>query len=732
MSGKKSGAALAKGGGAFTGLAFARRAPADILAAEHLRLFRNYEAMELGWFWATDAEGQITYVSETAARVLGDTPEALVGRDFISLFHNVNDDVDMERKRTLPFQIARQARFETIPVRVVVGTEQRWWAVSGQPQLDSRGAFCGYLGHGVDVTKEQRAAFESNRLAMYDPLTGLPNRRRMGSLLDNTIAAFRSQQRPCALLLIDLDRFKQINDSLGHPVGDALLKIVAERLSNIVDDPEKIARMGGDEFQIILPDASDRVAINELATRIIESLSHPYYINGSRCMIGASIGIAVSPYDAGNSDELVRNADLALYAAKGAGRGRARFFSSDLLKAAEDRRLLEHDLIDALGNGEFAVHYQPIVGAQSEEVTGFEALLRWNHPKRGRISPSIFIPIAEDANLIPQLGEWTLRQACKDAATWPGDLRVAVNVSPIQFASEQLPAIVMSALANSALKPERLELEITESVFLGDGSETDARFAALKRVGVRLALDDFGTGYSSLGYLKSAPFDKIKIDQSFVRGTTEEGARNQAIIAAIVALAQAMNMETTAEGIESFDQLETMRRLNVSHIQGFLYSRAVPSEDLAKHVVDGKWVIKPQGPAKQRHIRHTTFRKVGVVHDNHYYAAVLKNVSASGALIEGIVDVPEGTQFVVDLGEGQMVVAIVRRAMGQQQGIEFEQPLVEDETGALTTRHRVSPRVIAASGLLKQGNALVAKTDEGQLSLPAFHTVTDWNGLEGA
>jgi diguanylate cyclase (GGDEF)-like protein/PAS domain S-box-containing protein len=711
-------------------VAFMRRSGGDLLAAEHLRLFRNYEAMDLGWFWATDPEGRITYLSEGAARSLGETVESMLGRDVLSLFKNVNDEADAERRRTMPFQMARQARFDAVPLMVDMLGEERWWALSGQPARDARGNFSGYLGHSVDVTKEQRAAHESNRLAMYDPLTGLPNRRRMSNLLDSTIAAFRNKERACALMLIDLDRFKAINDSLGHPVGDALLKQVAERLTTIVGNVEQIARMGGDEFQVILPDAHNRVGLSDLANRIIESLSHPYTINGSRCLIGASIGIAVSPYDAVTSDELVRNADLALYAAKGAGRGRARFFSQDLLQVAEDRRQLEHDLLDALANGEMAVHYQPIVSAKTEQVTGFEALLRWNHPKRGRISPAIFIPIAEDANLIPQLGEWTLRQACMDAARWPGELRVAVNVSPIQFASDALPAIVMSALASSGMKPERLELEITESVFLGDTAETDGRFAALKRLGVRLALDDFGTGYSSLGYLRTAPFDKIKIDQSFVRGTTEEGARNQAIIAAIVALANALGMETTAEGIESFDQLETMRRLNVSHIQGFLYSRAVANDELVTRFQDGKWVIKPQGPARQRHIRHTTFRKVGVIHENHYYSAVLKNVSASGALIDGIVDVPEGTQFVVDLGEGQMAVAIVRRAMRQQQGIEFEVPLVEDHNGVLTTRHRVSPRVLGEAGLQQQGNNFVAKTAEGSLTLPAFHTITEWNGIE--
>jgi diguanylate cyclase (GGDEF)-like protein/PAS domain S-box-containing protein len=733
-SGKSASAAADRRGSPFARARWSSAPREDPVKDEHSRLLRNYEEMALGWFWATDAEGRITYISETIGTLLTGEPDELLGRDLVSLFKPSTGEV--ERRRTLPFQLIRQLKFEMAQARIDVGGEERCWALSGQPQLDRNGDFAGYLGHGCDVTVEQQSAEESSRLAMYDPLTGLHNRRHMAALLESTIKAFRGQRRPCAILLIDLDRFKQVNDTMGHPVGDALLKQVAERLVKIVGDSEKVGRIGGDEFQVVLQDSHDRGALGDLATQIIESLSHPYSINGSRCLIGASIGIAVNPFDGVTSDEIVRNADLALYAAKGGGRGRFRFFSTELLKAAEERRVLEHDLMDALGKGEIAVHYQPVVNARTNEVSGFEALMRWNHPKRGRISPAVFIPIAEDANLIPQLGEWTLRQACMDAAQWPGGLRVAVNVSPIQFASDALPQIVLSALAQSGLPPERLELEITESVFLGDTHETDKRFAALKALGVRLALDDFGTGYSSLGYLRTAPFDKIKIDQSFVRGTTEEGARNQAIIAAIVALATALGMETTAEGIESFDQLETMKALKVSHIQGFLYSRAVSAEELGNYVEDGRWVIKPSGPAKQRHNRHATFRKVGVIHDNHYYAAVLRNFSASGALIDGIVDVPQGTQFVIDLGEGQLAVATVRRALNAQQGVEFEQPLVDDGNGGLCTRHRVSPAILAAAGLTGDPNnpnsTLVAKTEGGQLTLPAFHTLTDWKAaIEG-
>lgn len=690
-------------------------------------LLRNYEEMKLGWFWATDAEGHLTYLSDWACECLGLQPGEALGQEFLSLFEASEPDAD--RKRTLRFAFARQNKFEGLQTRAAAGglARMHWWAISGGPRYDRAGAFTGFYGHAADVTAQRDAAEESSRLAMYDPLTSLPNRRRMTSLLDTTVAGFRIQNRACAVMLIDLDRFKQVNDTMGHPAGDMLLQLVAERIVKIVGDKEKVGRLGGDEFQVILPDVDDRKKLGEMADAIIASVSHPYSIDGSRCIIGASIGVAVFPFDGNTSDDVIRNADLALYAAKGGGRGCYRFFSSELLEAAEERRALEQHLMDALANAEMEVHYQPIVKAGNNEVAGFEALLRWKHPVRGMISPALFIPIAEEANIIAQLGEWTLRKACQDAAGWPGELRVAVNISPIQFANPALPAIVVSALANSGLPPERLELEITESVFLGEEAETDAMFRALKKLGVRLALDDFGTGYSSLGYLKSAPFDKIKIDQSFVRGATRKGSRNQAIIAAIVALAEALKMETTAEGVESFDQLEMVRRLNVSHIQGFLYSKAVDNRQLMIRAQDGSWTIKPQGPAHHRHDRHATFRKVGAIHHNHYYSVILRNLSVSGALVEGMLDVPLGTQFVIDLGDGQLVVATVRRSNMAQQGVEFEEELVPDGSGGLCTRHRISPYVLAAAGItqeaMKPGNEVLICAEEGQLSLPAFHTV---------
>jgi EAL domain-containing protein (putative c-di-GMP-specific phosphodiesterase class I) len=442
--------------------------------------------------------------------------------------------------------------------------------------------------------------------------------------------------------------------------------------------------------------------------------------------------VAIAPFDGTAADDLVRSADLALYAAKGSGRGRFRFFSSDLLKAAEDRKVLEEDLHDALAEGQLALHYQPIVKAHSNKVIGVEALLRWNHPERGQISPARFIPIAEESNLIRAIGEWVLRTACAEATTWAAPLSVAVNVSPVQFADENFPALVASALAQSGLDPQRLELEITEGVFLEEGGLTDARFKALKGLGVRLALDDFGTGYSSLGYLKSAPFDKIKIDQSFVRGATQPGSRNRAIITAIVALAQALDMDTTAEGVESFDQFDLMKALQVSHVQGFIYSHPLDNAAFTAALAGGEWTIEPQGPARQRHQRQAMFRRVGVVHEDHYYPVVLRNLSMSGALIEGLLEVPLGTPFVLDLGDGQLVVAKVRRSQGHQQGLEFEQELVSDGNGGLCTRYRVSPYQLSAAGLTlgsgPEGPMQINRGPNAKVTMPAFAMATDWNG----
>lgn len=695
-----------------------RKAREDRAHAHAPDILESVEGLQTNWFWATDSAGGVTYLSAWLAEAFGTYAGPLIGRDLVDLFRAEGEILD--HNASIGYLIARQRPFRAVNVRCPFDPEERIWTIAGSPEFDAAGNLLGFRGVGADITDVQESANQIARLASFDPLTGLRNRRGMATLVEQALAVAAKDKTPFAVLLIDLDRFKQVNDTLGHPIGDQLLVQVAERLRREISDINRAGRIGGDEFQIVLPDASDREQLARLATSIIEGLSRPYTIDGSRCVIGASIGIVICDDEVETPEDVARNADLALYAAKDAGRGCHRIFSRDMLEAAEDRRQLEHDLMDALERGELEVNYQPLVAAQTNQVAGFEALLRWNHPDRGRISPALFVPIAEETNLIAPLGEWVLRQACMDAASWPGDLRVAVNVSPIQFANPNLPQIVINALGNSGLRPDRLELEITESVFLGSSGETERMFAMLKKIGVRLALDDFGTGYSSLGYLQSAPFDKIKIDQSFVRGAADPASRNKAIISSIVALANALGMDTTAEGIETVDQLDTMRELGIGLIQGYLYSLPVSAAHVANAVGNGSWEIKPIGPARQRESRFATFRRIGAVHGDNYYPVILRNLSSRGALIQGVVDVPVGTRFVIDFGDRHWSVATVRRSYNDHQGIEFDESLISDGQGAFHPRYRVSARTLAQIGVIMDRTQ--PSLDGGGSGLPTFQS----------
>ena len=643
-------------------------------------ILTDYEQTGQGWFWETDRRGAITYLSPTIAQLLGRSDEAVQSRPLAELF--ILDAGGQEGERTLAFHLSARSSFQELAVRAATPDEERWWSINGRPLYDEFNNFVGFRGSGSDLTERRRSAEHASRLAHYDSLTGLANRFQMSQTLEKILNAQRLDHRACAVFLLDLDRFKQVNDTMGHPAGDALLRQVAQRLERTVDKFGRVGRLGGDEFQVILPGRLVLDDLAGLARRIIESLSQPYSIDGQRVMIGVSIGIALSPDDGVTSEALIRNADLALYAAKDGGRGRHHFYASDLHDDAEERRQLEQDLRDALTQGGLELHYQPVVQTTTEQITGFEALLRWTHPVRGALSPTKFIPIAEDAGLIAQLGEWALRTACKDLASWPESIRVAVNVSPLQFANPALPAIVTNALATCGVAPSRLELEITESVFLNDNDSTDAMFTALKRIGVRLSLDDFGTGYSSLGYLKKAPFDKIKIDQSFVRGATIAGSRNGAIIAAIVSLAEALGMETTAEGVETLDELDLVRKLGCSHVQGYIYDRPLTTANASAKLASGLNAVA-RGPRSARAARQTMLRKVLLQHGEERYEGTIRNISTTGAMIEGLYNVPAGTIFRISLTDSQVVTATARWCEDDRLGLEFSHPLPLDESGRI-------------------------------------------------
>jgi diguanylate cyclase (GGDEF)-like protein len=702
-------------GGSIGAMAYLRQRDIDLAqyhrmqdeAREQTRaqeILADYEETGQGWFWETDRRGLILYISAPVAELLGRSADDLAGRPLTDLFriedHYAADAAAAaddgtgtgtgtgtaasgnRAERTLTFHLTARSSFSDLVVRAAVKDEERWWAITGRPIYDTFDNFQGFRGSGADLTERRRTQEHVSRLAHFDSLTGLSNRFLMSQSLEKILIAPQLRQRACAVFLIDLDRFKQVNDTLGHPAGDQLLKQVAQRLERGVAAAGRVGRLGGDEFQIILPGRIERPKLAQVAAHIIESLSHAYSLEGSRVMIGASIGIAIAPDDGVTSEALIRNADLALYAAKDAGRGRFHFYAPDLHSDAEERRQLEEDLRDALAHGQLQLYYQPVVQTTTEKITGFEALLRWNHPQHGFVSPAKFIPIAEDAGLIAQIGEWALRHACQDMATWPANVRVAVNVSALQFANPALPGIVTSALAAAGVDADRLELEITESVFINDDDGNEAMFRALKRIGVRLALDDFGTGYSSLGYLKKAPFDKIKIDQSFVRGATQPGSRNGAIIASIVSLAEALNMETTAEGVETLDELDLVRLLGCSHVQGYIYERPLSAQAAAERLRSGLVAIA-RGPRAARAIRQSILRRVLLEHGAHRYEVNVRNISQTGALLEGLRNVPAGTVFRIQLADGHTVSATARWSDDDRMGIEFSQPLELDDDGRI-------------------------------------------------
>ncbi|WP_165184799.1 putative bifunctional diguanylate cyclase/phosphodiesterase [Caulobacter soli] len=436
------------------------------------------------------------------------------------------------------------------------------------------------LAVSEDIAERKRAEAQIARLAHYDPLTDLPNRLLFQKDLSAALSRASRREDLVAVHCIDLDRFKTVNDTLGHPIGDALLKTAAERLRACVREGDTVARLGGDEFAVVQCGLTDLSGATRLAGRIVEALAETFELQGHQVMIGGSVGVAVSPNDGSDSDELLKKADMALYRAKADGRGAFHFFERAMDEALQARRALELDLRVALAEGQFELYYQPLFSLGADRVMGCEALLRWNHPTRGMVSPGDFIPIAEEIGLINPLGEWVLREACREAAGWPDHVRLAVNLSPAQFRDKHLVGIVVSALAVSGLPAERLELEITESVLLQDSVGNMSILHDLKALGVRISMDDFGTGYSSLSYLRSFPFDKIKIDQTFVRDILDD-ADALAIIKAVLDLGASLGITTTAEGVESAEQLDELRRQGCGEIQGYFISRPKPAAEIA-------------------------------------------------------------------------------------------------------------------------------------------------------
>ncbi|HEV2866770.1 MAG TPA: EAL domain-containing protein [Allosphingosinicella sp.] len=537
--------------------------------AESIRLLlREYEHRGVGWLWQVDSENRVVYISSRMTSLLGRSASQLIGHSLPAALGGTS-----ALGRTL---LSRQP-FANLEMELKTRRGTRWISLAGDPIVDVTGQFQGFRGVGQDITEVRKTQERLTNLANMDVLSGLPNRGRVRQLLGEALSGSAGGETPCAIMFLDLDGFKPVNDTFGHPKGDAVLKSVSQRLVKEVGPFGHVGRMGGDEFAIVIKDAQSRKMVETLAERVIAAIAEPYHIDKAEIRIGVSIGCAFGPVDGHSVDDLIQKADLALYQAKAKGRGTCCFFNADMQNEAEDRLRLEQDLKMGLQTGQFRLLYQPLISAADQSLQGFEALIRWHHPTRGIVPPNEFITLAEESGLIMELGDWVIEEACRAAACWPEHISVAVNISAKQLIFPALPNTVNESIRRHRLQANRLELEVTESVFMGDSQNALDVLKRLRALGVGIALDDFGTGYSSLGYLNKAVFHKLKIDGSFVR----EAADNRetiAIIQSIVQLAKSFRMTVTAEGVETADEFTRMRDLGCHQIQGYLFGRPMDFE----------------------------------------------------------------------------------------------------------------------------------------------------------
>jgi diguanylate cyclase (GGDEF)-like protein/PAS domain S-box-containing protein len=528
------------------------------------------------WLVEINRRGQLVRPSQRMCEALGRTRDEVEGMHIMSLI-----EAGPQLRELLGAARARK-QISNLLLPAKVGTERRWWSISGCAIYDSTGEYTGYRAFVQDVTQKQAAEERVRTLALTDTLTGLANRAVFTSRMQEALAS-AGPDTVIGVMFIDLDSFKITNDTMGHAAGDEVLRQSAERIAAMIKPGDTAARLGGDEFALLITSACEAKEITDRADALTAAMARPVRIDGQVVASAASIGVAVGPRDGAQGDLLLRAADMALYEAKARGRGRSVEYQPELLEERAERRHLEGDLRHALDRGEFSLQYQPLIDVETRAITGYEALLRWNHPVRGSVPPSVFIPIAEQIDIINPIGEWVLREALAEAATWRDDITIAVNVSPAQMRGEALLGQVIGALAATGVAPERLELEITENLLMHECDVHTRMMHRLRAFGVRIALDDFGTGYSSLNYLRSFPFDKLKIDQSFVRDLAFDGD-SLSIIEMLLRLSRDFSMETIAEGVENEGQFAALEAMGCEQVQGFLFGKPIPADAIPASV----------------------------------------------------------------------------------------------------------------------------------------------------
>ncbi len=573
-------------------------------------LLKDFSEEASDWLWEVDAEGNVVTGGEIFEKHIGfPFPSINAGKPSDERCHLIPENVRIKGLGEAWQCFKTREIFRNVVVHIKGGSHECWLSLSGKPVWNQNGEFMGFRGVASEITENKKSEERIAFLAHNDALTGLANRSNFGTSIDRQIS-HASGGANWAILYLDLDGFKLVNDRRGHGAGDDLLSQVAGRLKKSVGQGDVVARLGGDEFAILCVSKQSPQAVSAFAEDLIKNISGTYHLNDGALEsgIGVSIGIAMGKVDGNTAHELLNNADLALYRSKSEGKGTYRFYEMEMDQIVKERRSLEHDLREALAKNQLTISYQPLVSAKTNRTTGFEALIRWNHPDRGAVPPAEFIPIAERIGIISEIGDWVLHEACRQATEWPDYLTVAVNLSPQQFHKQRIIPSVKSALAKSGLAAARLEMEITEGLFIENTEEVLVALNALKSLGVSIALDDFGTGYSSLSYLLKFPFDKLKIDRSFISQINEQDSVARNVLEAIAKLGKVLELKVTAEGVETLAQVEALKDLDCTHFQGFLFGKPLHSmnmpayllDEQARAIVDFTLGEKPVFPARAK------------------------------------------------------------------------------------------------------------------------------------
>ncbi|MCU0948294.1 MAG: EAL domain-containing protein, partial [Porphyrobacter sp.] len=665
------------------------------------RVIKLVSASDVGIFWSTDASGRIETFWGPQLPALNAAVDTLVGQKLTEVFRDVQDESELAQQRSLALRLSSRSKINNHLVRWSDDNEavaDIWLQLSGRPHFEG-GEFLGYHGLATDVTS--LVIDRQNRLLheRQDEATGFHNAAYFAKRFEKVVKSLIFSERACSLIVIEIDHFRQAAQRYGLETANAVIAEVAGRIRTVLQDRGEVGRVASDQFHVIFPDVDDRGVIADICDRIGRMVSQPYRFENRRIQLGASIGVAMAPFDAVTAPQLLDAANLALRSIKRAGASGYGFYSVELAEESNRDIVIQQELEGALSRGEFRLEYAPIVCVHSNEIITFKGQLRWNSPELGEVPHATFWPIIESSDASVTIGEWMLRQACEDAAKWKYAPRLSLGLPQGFLKAPHMRNVLSDAIAISHLAYSRLEIEVSEEFIAANFEAATKLLQDMSQRGAKIAVTAFGEGSSSISLLADIEFDRVEISPALIRTWAQQPARATAILSAIVSLAKSFDVVTSAIDIDAQDVLAAVASCGVDWAQGPIFSDSLTHAQITDPDSGALTHLKPKGPARQRAERITVLRKIGLVHEDHYYDVLLRNISKTGAKVAGLAGVPVGTEVVLDLGGGQLAVASVVNSDEKSQGLRFEVPLVDDGHGGLMTRYRISPYALAEAGM---------------------------------